>query len=138
MMNSSNHERVLIIERENYWREHSVRALEARGFIVKELDHYEYSPSKAYFDGKPPDLVILGCAKIGSAERLLIHNILADKRHLIVLCTSLPWGDMRSVFLLGADDVADKPYDPNRLIKIVEHTFNSMSPRNSYESKEIK
>lgn len=96
---------------------------------MRVLDHYNYTRETAYFKDSPPDLVILGCSSIRHEERELINKVLADHRHLVVLCASLPWGDMRALFLAGADDVADKPYDSDRLVSIVNEAFMAMSDR---------
>lgn len=133
MHDSSEGRRILIIERQEKWREDAARSLREMGFLVGTLGHYDYNEPAAEIAGRPPDLVILGCARIKHEERELIHKILASELHLLVLCTSLPWGDMRAVFLAGADDVADKPYDPNRLVNIVKNAFESMKPRDSYD-----
>lgn len=134
MGNTSDRKRILIIERQEKWREDAAGSLRRMGFLVGTLGHYDYSAQAADIEGRPPDLVVLGCARIKFAERELIHKLLADELRLLVLCTSLPWVDMRAVFLAGADDVADKPYDPTRLINIVQDAFDSMKPRDSYES----
>ncbi|GEM_PF-1313991 len=124
---------ILIIDRQDHWRRLSAEALEKEGYEVRVLNHYDYSSDARLIGGQPPDLVILGCAIIGRDERELINKVLSDKRHLLVFCSSLPWGDMRSVFLAGADDVADKTYDPMRLTGIVNEAFISMEARDSYQ-----
>ena len=94
---------------------------------MRALGSYDYTPETAYFSESRPDLIILGCPRIKFEERELIDKVLADHGHLIVLCASLPWGDMRALFLAGADDVVDdKPYDPARLVSIVEDALASM------------
>lgn len=115
---------VLIIDRQHSWRDKAASALENNGYSVRVLGSYDYTPENAYFGDKPPDLTILGCSRIKHEERELINKVLADHRHLVVLCASLPWSDMRSLFLAGADDVVDdKPYDSTRLVNIVEEAF---------------
>lgn len=130
--------RVLVVDRQDYWRGFSVQALTARGFNVKSLGTYVYSPETAYIDGEPPDLVVLGCASIKREEREFIQSVLADGPHLLVFCASLPWRDARSMFLAGADDVADKPYDLEQLLNTVEEVFKSKVPRDSYQAKEYE
>jgi DNA-binding response OmpR family regulator len=130
--------RVLVVDRQEYWRGRSTEALKERGFIVKPLSTYDYSPETAYFDGEPPDLVVLGCASIKREERDFIHSVLADGPHLLVFCASLPWRDARSVFLAGADDVTDKPYDLDRLLNTVDDVFKRRVPRDSYQAKEYE
>jgi DNA-binding response OmpR family regulator len=118
--------RILLVDCQQYWRERSKQALEEAGFEVEVLSHYDYTPREG---GAPPDLVILGCASIGENEQRLIGHLLANKLHLLVLCTSLPWRVMRALFLAGADDVAEKPYDPSHLLSAVQHAFKSITPR---------
>ena len=128
--------RVLVVDRQEYWRGLSAEALTGKGFAVKVLDRYEYSPDVAYFEGKPPDLVVLGCASIKREEREFIEAVLADGPRLLVFCASLPWPDARSVFLAGADDVTEKPYNPERVVSTVEEVFESRWARDSYEAVE--
>ena len=123
---------ILLVDRQEYWRGISAKALEEKGFQVRVLSSYYYSPETAYFDDNPPDLVILGCASVKREEREFIEQVLADGPHLLVLCASLPWRDARSVFLAGADDVTDKPYDPEQLISTVEHVLKSKVLRDSF------
>lgn len=123
---------ILIVDRQAYWRRISAKALEEKGFEVKVLSSYQYSPETAYFDHNPPDLVILGCASIQREEREFIQQVLADGPHLLVLCASLPWREARSVFLAGADDVTDKPYDPEQLVSEVEYVLRSKVVRDSF------
>lgn len=117
--------RILIVDRQDYWRELSAQALAQKGYFVRVLSDYDYSPGSAYFDGKPPDLVILGCARIGREEQAFIKKVMDDRCRLVVLSTLLPWGDMRSLFLAGANDVADKTYNPDHIINIVEEAFEN-------------
>jgi DNA-binding response OmpR family regulator len=130
--------RVVVIDRQEYWRELSTGALKERGFKVKSLSTYDYSPETAYFDGEPPDLVVLGCASIKREEREFIEEVLADEVHLLVFCASLPWREARLVFLAGADDVADKPYNPAQLLNTVDEVFKRKVPRDSYQAKEYE
>jgi DNA-binding response OmpR family regulator len=125
---------ILIVDLQEYWRTISADALIRRGYDVCVLSDYDYSPASANCHGKPPDLVILGCASIGSEEQEFIKKVMADKRHLVVLSTSLPWADMRSLFLAGADDVADKSYDPGHIVNIVEEAFENVSTRRKREN----
>lgn len=119
---------IQIIERQDYWRNLSVRTLESAGFLVQTLDHYNYPPSKQTKDSLP-DLVILGCAAVGGQEQQLIARVLREKLHLLVLCTTLPSQVMRSLFLAGVDDVADKPFDETQLLAIVKQALGSHAVR---------
>lgn len=116
--------RILLIDRQDSWRERSARALHAAGFDVHMLNHYNYPPSAG---NGAHDLVILGCASIGDEERDLIMRILEQHDHLLVLSTLMPWQVMRSLFLIGASDVADKPYDADHLVSTVNQLFRSIA-----------
>lgn len=129
MSDSGRGKHILIIDRQHLWRDRAAAALDSKGFLVRVLSDYDYSPETSYFNGIPPDLVIVGCSRIKYDERMLINKVLEDQRHLIVLCASLPWNDMRAIFLAGADDVDDKPYDSERLVGIVENAFAEIESR---------
>jgi len=117
---------ILIIDRQHSWLERSVEALRHAGFDVSSLDSYDYSGQLS--DGSSPDLVILGCATIGPDELALITRILEHKDQLVVLSTLLPRQTMRTLFLVGAVDVADKPYEPQNLVAIVHHVLDIIAP----------
>jgi DNA-binding response OmpR family regulator len=126
---------VVVIDRQDFWRGLSEEALRGEGFSVQVLDNYDYPPPGGYAGERPPDLVILGCASIKRDERKLIQRVLEAHQHLLVLCVSLPWPVMRSVFLAGADDVTDKTYDPARLVELVKDALGSLTPRDSYQAQ---
>lgn len=137
-MSPTANKNILIVDRQEYWRGLSAKALEDKGFEVRVLSTYDYSPETAYFDHRPPDLVILGCASVKREERDFVERVLGDGPHLLVLCASLPWRDARSVFLAGADDVTDKPYDPAQLVTTVEEVLKSKAVRDSFQAVERK
>ena len=131
-----NSKRILLIDHQLDWREASAHALRSVGFIVYTLDTYNYQASQDCLKGEEPDLVVLGCVCVGPEEQRLITQILACKHHLLVLCVSLPWRVMRSLFLQGVDDIVDKPYNPAYLVDIVNQTLESTLSRNSYQAVE--
>jgi DNA-binding NtrC family response regulator len=126
---------VLVIDRQEYWRALSAQALASSGFLVRTMATYDYPPPGDAFPERTPDLVILGCASIGADEQQLIARVLEQKHHLLVFCVSLPLPMMRSLFLQGADDVGDKPYDPDRLITSVAQALETIASRSDYLSK---
>src|SRR5205823_6443619 len=128
--------RILLIDHQPYWREISTSALRREGFTVGTLDTYNYLPSQESVEGKKPDLVVLGCHHIEAEEQKLIDEVLSHKYHLVVLCTSLSWQIMRTLFLRGVDDIVDKPYNPAKLVKIVNEALESTPPRNRYQAVE--
>jgi|SRR5215469_11000805 len=127
---------ILVIDHQAYWREISSSALKSVGFLVCTLDTYNYALPLDCFQGQNPDMVVLGCAHIGPEEQKLITQILTHKHHLLVLSAHLPWQVMRSLFLQGVVDTADKPDDSISLINIVNQALASTAPRNYYQAVE--
>lgn len=125
--------RILLIDHQLDWREAAAHALRSVDFIVCTLDTYNYLLPQDCLKGEEPDLVVLGCICVGPEEQRLITQILACKHHLLVLCVSLPWKVMRSLFLQGVDDIVDKPYDPTSLVNFVNEALESTASRNSYQ-----
>ncbi len=80
-----------------------------------------------------PDLTIVGCTQVGPEEQTLIEHLLTAQHHLLVVCTFLPRQVMRSLFLQGVDDVADKPYTSNNLVAIVQDALQSILARNQWD-----
>jgi DNA-binding response OmpR family regulator len=120
---------ILIIDRQEYWRRLSARTLRAAGFEVVEVDDYSEEWKTVVDSIAPIDLIILGCVTVGDEERQLIEDILQHRHRLLVFCTSLPWRVMRSLFLLGAEDVTDKTYDPRQLLETVEELLDTDESR---------
>jgi DNA-binding response OmpR family regulator len=138
MRYSFKNKRILIIDRQKYWREMAADTLAGANSQIALLDNYDYRDKASYFpEAKAPDLVILGCVQIGDEERELIHRVLADGLHLMIFSTLLPWEEMRHLFHEGADDVTDKTYDQKRLINAVEGVFNARQG-DSYQRAEEK
>ena len=127
MSEDPEHTQIVLIDRQHSWLERSARALRRAGFKVESLDHYDYPPATLH-DGAAPRLIVLGCASIGLDEQQLIDRIIKNKDHLLVLSTSLPWKVMHELFLHGATDVTEKPYDPSGLITTVNQVLESLSP----------
>jgi DNA-binding response OmpR family regulator len=125
--------RILLIDRQELWRAPAARALEASGFTVFESADFESLSGQG--DGlNIADLVVLGCASIGSQERSWIDAIVTRGWPLLVLSATLPWDVMRSVFLAGADDVTEKPYEPERLATIIDRTLTTIASRDEYSA----
>ena len=118
--------RILLIDPQDFWRAPAVQALEAAGFSVCQAR--EYNPSSGQGKGSP-DLVVLGCANVGAREQRWIQAIVTRHWPLLVLSASLPWEVMRAVFVAGADDVTEKPYDPENLVTVVDETLKTIAGR---------
>jgi DNA-binding NtrC family response regulator len=129
MTTESEPQQVLILDRQAFWRDLLASGLEAEGFVVQALNDYNYPLPARGGEPRPPDLVILGCTSVGPDEQNLIQRVLNEKQRLLVLCTTLPWRTMRSLFLAGAEDVADRTYDPDYLVGIVKEALESSRMR---------
>jgi DNA-binding NtrC family response regulator len=121
----SNDQHIVLIDQQPYWRQIATEALKRVGFTVGVLDTYHYPPPQHDLESGTPDLVVLGCSRIGTEEQQLIEKVLSQKHHLLVLCTSFSWQTVRTLFLQGVDDILDKPYNPMKLVKIVNHTLEA-------------
>jgi DNA-binding NtrC family response regulator len=120
---------ILLIDKQNSWRERSAHALRLAGFAVEALDTYTLPEALLHHDDHRPDLVVLGCASVGPEEQSLINEVLLQQWHLLVLSTSLPWHTMRALFRVGANDVTDKPYDADLLVTTVNQALESIAER---------
>jgi DNA-binding NtrC family response regulator len=136
-MNSySQHKRILLIDHQSYWREFSRQALQSAGLYVHSFSTYNQKPLQKWIKGEKPDLIILGCVRIGDEERRLIRLVLDHRQHLLVLSASLPLRIMRALFLMGVDDIVDKTYDAKYLVQIVDEVLASAVPCNGYQAVE--
>ena len=136
MKPDSHNKHILLIDHQPYWREISTNALQKFGFAVDTHDTHNYLSSPKFEEDKNPDLIVLGCTHIGTEEQQLIDDVLNRKHHLLVMCTSLPWQTMRDLFLKGVDDILDKPYNPAKLVEIVNEALEITPPRNQYQAVE--
>ena len=116
---------IVLIDRQHSWLERSAETLRLAGFDVATVGQYDYPPA-VQGSSAPSKLVILGCASIGQDEFDLIKRIIEHKDHLLVLSTALSPHIMRTVFLVGADDVTNKPYHPDHLITAVHQVLRSI------------
>lgn len=128
--------RILLIDRQLYWREVYAHALRSAGFTVCALDTYTYLPFPDCLKGADPDLVVLGCVSVRPEEQQLITQILACKHRLLVLSLSLPWHVMRSLFLQGVDDITDKPCDPADVVHFVSQILEGAETHYSAQAIE--
>lgn len=121
------HKEIVLIDRQLSWLERSAQTLRRAGFSVEAFTHYDYlTPDMPHTT--PPRLVVLGCASVGDDEVDLIRRILLHGDHLLVLSTSISQREMRNLFLSGATDVTDKPYDSSGLVATVTEVLRSLSP----------
>jgi DNA-binding NtrC family response regulator len=135
-MEPNDSKRILLIDRQLYWREAFAHALRTAGFTVCALDTYTDVLPPDCLKGEEPDLVVLGCVRIRPEEQLVISQILARKHHLLVLSVTLPWHVMRSLFLQGVDDIVDKPHNPATVVDFVNQVLESTVTFNSFRTVE--
>ena len=136
-MSTSHHlQRIVLIDRQRYWRDLFARALTSIGYFVCVLETYHYIVPFDCLQGANPNLVILDCPQVNTAEQKLIKQILMHKHHLLVLCSSPSWQMMRALFLQGVDDVVEKPYNPEYFVHTVDQVLASITPLNSYQEVE--
>ena len=133
MNDSAEGKRILLIALEDRWRNESKSALGAEGFNVDATNNYSYLDPEGDNQDVTYDLVILGCADIGRDERTLIERVLDNREHLLVLISKFSWPRVRSVFLAGASDVANRPLEPSRLVEVVNQALKNMGSRDNYE-----
>jgi Response regulator containing CheY-like receiver, AAA-type ATPase, and DNA-binding domains len=126
--------RILIVDRQKSWRDFSSKNLQREGFSVRSFGVYDHSKLDLYVTKSTPDLVVLGCSTLEPPDQEIIKHILRLRVQLLVVCTSPTWPVLHSLFREGVADVADKSYDPARLLQIVKETLESSSPRSSYEA----
>lgn len=126
--------RILIVDRQKSWREFSTTNLQREGFSVRSFGVYDPSKFDSYVTKSMPDLVVLGCATLEAHDQEMIEHILRLRVQLLVVCTSPSWPVVHSLFRAGVADVTDKSYDPARLLRVVNETLESTSPRNSYQA----
>lgn len=125
--------RIFIIEKYKAWREFSSKALKSAGYYVKEFDDYNHF---GVIESNKPDLVIVSFARATQMEIELIKTLRRNGIHQLVLSSFLPWSEMRSLFLAGADDVAEKPFSSQDLLKTVNESFSSISIKEQNKLKE--
>lgn len=118
---------ILVIDHQSSWRALSTQALRKAGFSVEECASYFDQPYLETY----PDLIILGCARVGSEEQQLITQLLKEKHHLLVLSAYLPISVMRALYMQGVDDIVDKPYSSNLLVNIVHELFATITQHTS-------
>lgn len=135
MQDSLDHEDILIIDRQQHWRSLSARALREQGLAVSTLDTYEWYEVEIAL-GRIPDIVLLGCPSIEQNEQELITQLLGYGVNLLVLCSFLSLPLMRSLFIAGVKDVAEKSYNPQSIVQIVNQALQSIKKCDTYGAGE--
>ncbi len=134
MMKLDQKQQILIIDRHDYWRNIAAEILQKAGFSVNVLDTYDFNYIKTLFQKNHPNLVIFGCANIGSQEQEFINKMLNDHYQILILGASpVPWEKMRKLLKEGVGDVTDKPYDSISLIVIVRESLTNIESLQNYK-----
>ena len=125
--------KILIIDHQEGWRRRIAEMLKTSDYNVETFGDYDY-PVDQIEPGQEPELVILSCSHITGAEIGLVERMLTKNLPVVVLSTSIPWAEMRRVFLAGAEGVVDKPYTKKHLDNIIKTALQSTQPTDSYTS----
>lgn len=125
--------RIVVIERQEYWREFALEGLRSAGYRIDALENYHDAYAMLEDSTSPrADLVILGCTGIdvkGGDECKLATRILECEWHLLLFSATLSSSVMRALFLKGVEDVVEKVYDSRSLLTIVEQTLQRIAER---------
>ena len=119
---------IVVIDRQEYWRRFATKTLLSAGFTVHSYQDYTDALQQ---NQETTNLIILGCTHLGNTELQFITQLLEQRYHLLVLCSSLSNQEMRLLFLKGVVDTLDKTYSPMRLTHIIEQTLTSIARRSS-------
>lgn len=123
---------IIIIDKRSSWQGLPNEDLYSKGYTVQHVQNYDEVSQT--MKACKPDLVIFGCSTVSQTELNVIETIVQLKHPLIVTCTTLPRDMMREIFLKGAEEVVDQPYDFEEFIKIVEAVLRSIESRNAYQN----
>jgi DNA-binding response OmpR family regulator len=114
---------ILVIDRQEYWRDLAAAALRSAGYAVTSSAMYAQALQQDY------TLVLLGCASVDVDEHLFIARLLACRQQPVVLAAYLPAHSLRALFIEGVADAGDKTYDPVELVAIVGQTLQRLCAR---------
>lgn len=114
--------RVVLIDRQDYWRQRCASALEDSGYAVLQLASYDCG--KALPSPEAADLVVLCCTTVGAAEVRLIAEIRRCGEPLLLMCTLPEAVGVRAGFAAGAIDVVERPYEAEAIVTTVGHALD--------------
>lgn len=115
-----------VVDASGFWREFSYCSLNSVGCKVKKYASYKQLRRILNDFDKRPDLIIIGCSKPAVEEVKLVDFLHRNKFRQLILCSFLSWDEMRELFLAGADDVTEKPFDSHELIATVTESLNNI------------
>jgi signal transduction histidine kinase len=123
---------ILIVNRQTPQTDLFAETLGQAGFAVQVNNNYEYTQEDSYFNGVPPDLVLLCCEGITDAEQAFIARVMVNDCFLVILSPALPLGDARFLLLANPDNLKGASLDPHSLIELVEEAFLSMYGKSAF------
>ncbi|CAN5341826.1 hypothetical protein BH10BAC1_BH10BAC1_12040 [soil metagenome] len=115
-----------IVDTSGFWSDFSYCSLTSTGCKIKKYTSYKYLKVTLNKFKEKPDLIIIGCSKPNIEEIELVEFLHHNNFRQIVLCSFLSWDEMRELFLAGADDVTEKPFDSEELIETIKESLNNM------------
>lgn len=118
MAEASAERQIWLIDSRERWRHLYARALREAGYLVLADGTYSY-PLQGEPLGAPPDLVVLACTAVTTAERRLVQKAALHDHRILILAASLPTTVMHDLFRAGAHDVSTMPVKPENLVSLV-------------------
>jgi DNA-binding response OmpR family regulator len=115
--------RIWVIDRQDHLRTPIIQALHQEGFSVQP--YKDYNELFRSSDPVQPDLVLLGCLRSQDEEKKLVEHLARQGRQVLILTSSTSLADMRSFFLSGALDVAERPHSRESLLSLVKAKLSS-------------
>lgn len=115
-----------MVDRQDYWRKLARGALRRSGEPVLALGSYDAAAVERALAAAATDLVVLGCASFGEDERELLARLVPTGVPVLVLATPLSHAMIREIFLLGAADVAEKPFSGPEVRRVVDEAFANL------------
>jgi DNA-binding response OmpR family regulator len=120
--------RVLLIDRQDFWRQRYASALEGEGYSVLQRATYDLA------ECPPPetaDLVVLGCTSVGAAEVRLIGELHRCREPVLLVCTLSEAQGVRAGLSAGADDVVERPYEAAAMVATVGRALSDAPARHA-------
>ncbi len=124
MPQSDKRQYVWVLDRLSHRRLRVARDLEAAGYRVEQSGSYDVFPN-----GAVPDLVVLGCARVGPEERALVARFVEWAVPIVVTSSHLSEEESRGLFHLGARDVGPRPQSVGDVLEIVSKALASVLRR---------
>jgi DNA-binding response OmpR family regulator len=118
---------VVLIERQDFWRQRCASALEDGGYSVLQFATYDLAGRLPSRD--TTDLVVLGCACVGAAEVRLIGELCQAREPVLLVCTLAEPQGVHAGLSAGAGDVVERPYEAAAMVETVDRAMAEISYR---------